>query len=90
MRGDVKPLAGMTPVFLEPKPMPYLQHLSNNNNNNLTSISSEENNHASRNISPPIHETSEDSKPHISNVSNNGSINSQPFYHHEHEKYGIQ
>jgi len=91
MRGDVEPLAGMTPVFLEPKPMPYLQHLSShNNNNNVTAVSAEDNHHSGRDISPPNHATSlEDSKAHLANVPT--SISSQTFYHHhEHEKYGLQ
>lgn len=63
--------------------MPYLQHLSNHNNNN-------DDDHSSRNISPPNHETLEDSKSDLSAASSH--IHNPQFYHHEHEheKYGLQ
>jgi hypothetical protein len=70
----------MTPVFLEPKPMPYLQHLAGSHNNN-------NDDHSGRNISPISHETLEDSK---SQLAANGSLHTSQFYHQEHEKYGLQ
>jgi hypothetical protein len=76
----------MTPVFLEPKPMPYLQHLTSHNNNNNNDDQN------GRNLSPSNHETLEDSKSHLSaNATNSTNIHNSQFYHHhhEHEKYGL-